>query len=135
MEPTVLLLNKRLWLQLNWLSNNLSQLQFVRRSIDLFLNHFSSEAAALAQAQARGVMPMLTGAPGIARSPTLAVAGAPIVMSPGRGQTAANNASNAVLQLQTAAAAAQNNAAAVAAQQAALLQQQQAAEYQQLLLS
>ncbi|CAJ0594378.1 unnamed protein product [Cylicocyclus nassatus] len=95
------------------------------------------EAAALS-AQARSVLPMFAaGNPALARSPTMAVAGAPIVMSPGRG---AAGQQNQMLGLQSqlgAAVAVSSNAAAVAAQQAAILQQQQqqAAEYQQLLLS
>lgn len=98
----------------------------------------NSEVAALAQAQARGMGTML-GAP-IARSPTLAVAGAPIVMSPGRGQTATSTATSTAQmqqllqsQLGAAAAAQQNAQHQLAAQQAAIIQQQQA-EYQQILL-
>ncbi|ETN69406.1 KH domain protein [Necator americanus] len=96
-----------------------------------------SEAAALS-AQARSVLPILAANnPALARSPTMAVAGAPIVMSPGRG---AAGQQTQMLGLQSqlgAAVAVSSNAAAVAAQQAAILQQhqQQAAEYQQLLLS
>ncbi|CAD6186264.1 unnamed protein product [Caenorhabditis auriculariae] len=93
---------------------------------------------AQAQAQARSVLPML------ARSPTLAVAGAPIVMSPSSRATNAAATTQAALfmqqqsQLQNAQSG--NAVAVAAAQQAALLQQQQqqqqqAAEYQQLLLS
>ncbi|KJH53373.1 hypothetical protein DICVIV_00497 [Dictyocaulus viviparus] len=96
------------------------------------------QAAALT-AQARTMLPMFAANnPALARSPTMAMAGAPIVMSPGRG---APSQQNQVLGLQSqlgaAAVAVSNNAAAVAAQQAAILQQQhqQAAEYQQLLLS
>uniref|UniRef100_A0A158P625 KH domain-containing protein n=1 Tax=Angiostrongylus cantonensis TaxID=6313 RepID=A0A158P625_ANGCA len=72
----------------------------------------------------------------LARSPTMAMAGAPIVMSPGRGAAAQQNQMLGLQsQLGAAAVAVSNNAAAVAAQQAAILQQQQqAAEYQQLLL-
>lgn len=94
-----------------------------------------SEAAALS-AQARSVLPMLAANnPALARSPTMAVAGAPIVMSPGRG-AAGQQSQMLNLQSQFNAAVASSNAAAVAAQQAAILQQQQqqAAEYQQLLL-
>ncbi|VDO69741.1 unnamed protein product [Heligmosomoides polygyrus] len=94
------------------------------------------QAAALS-AQARGVLPMLASNPALARSPTMAVAGAPIVMSPGRGAGAAQQAQMLGLQSQLGGAVAiSNNAAAVAAQQAAILQQQQqqAAEYQHLLL-
>ncbi|KAK6730903.1 hypothetical protein RB195_007399 [Necator americanus] len=95
------------------------------------------QAAALS-AQARSVLPILAANnPALARSPTMAVAGAPIVMSPGRG---AAGQQTQMLGLQSqlgAAVAVSSNAAAVAAQQAAILQQhqQQAAEYQQLLLS
>ncbi|EPB71868.1 hypothetical protein ANCCEY_09031 [Ancylostoma ceylanicum] len=66
----------------------------------------------------------------------MAVAGAPIVMSPGRG-AAGQQSQMLGLQTQLNAAVVSSNAAAVAAQQAAILQQQQqqAAEYQQLLLS
>ncbi|PIO76800.1 hypothetical protein TELCIR_01098 [Teladorsagia circumcincta] len=95
------------------------------------------QAAALS-AQARGVLPMLANNPALTRSPTMAVAGAPIVMSPGRGAAGAQQTQMLGLQSQlgAAAVAASNNAAAVAAQQAAILQQQQqAAEYQQLLFS
>ncbi|VDM58070.1 unnamed protein product [Angiostrongylus costaricensis] len=96
-------------------------------------------AAALPlSAQARSVLPMLAANnPALARSPTMAMAGAPIVMSPGRGAAAQQNQMLGLQsQLGAAAVAVSNNAAAVAAQQAAILQQQQqqAAEYQQLLL-
>ncbi|KAL6731281.1 hypothetical protein Aduo_002160 [Ancylostoma duodenale] len=94
------------------------------------------QAAALS-AQARSVLPMLAANnPALARSPTMAVAGAPIVMSPGRG-AAGQQSQMLGLQTQLNAAVVSSNAAAVAAQQAAILQQQQqqAAEYQQLLLS
>ncbi|KAJ1369283.1 RNA-binding protein asd-2, variant 2 [Parelaphostrongylus tenuis] len=96
------------------------------------------QAAALS-AQARSMLPMLAANnPALARSPTMAMAGAPIVMSPGRGTAAQQNQMLGLQsQLGAAAVAVSNNAAAVAAQQAAILQQQQqqAAEYQQLLLS
>ncbi|CAI5439544.1 unnamed protein product [Caenorhabditis angaria] len=97
------------------------------------------------QARAAGMLPM------IARSPTMAVCGAPIVMSPGgrnatncqngNGQSAAAAAaatSQAALLMQQQSqlhASAAGTAALASAQQAALLQQQQAAEYQQLLLN
>ncbi|PAV90187.1 hypothetical protein WR25_17238 [Diploscapter pachys] len=113
-----------------------------------------AEAAALQQAQARGVL--LAANPGLARSPTMAVAGAPIVMSPGRGATSTASATSAASQLTAAhqmftlqsQLQSQNNVAAaqaVAAQQALFQQQQhqqaaaaaqmQSAEYQQLLMS
>jgi len=70
-----------------------------RRTFDQF--SFSvAEAAALQQAQARGVL--LAANPGLARSPTMAVAGAPIVMSPGRGATSTASATSAASQLTAA---------------------------------
>ncbi|CAI4221441.1 unnamed protein product [Auanema sp. JU1783] len=99
-------------------------------------NTLAAALQAAALAQARGVT-MLSGTQSLARSPTLSVAGAPIVMSPGRGQNSTANTTQQMIQLQSqlGAAAVAQSSAAVAAQQAALLQQQQAAEYQQLLLS
>ena len=82
-----------------------SQQRFVSKnkleepSINFFF--FSvAEAAALQQAQARGVL--LAANPSLARSPTMAVAGAPIVMSPGRGATSTASATSAASQLTAA---------------------------------
>ena len=82
-----------------------SQRRFVSKnkleepSINFFF--FSvAEAAALQQAQARGVL--LAANPALARSPTMAVAGAPIVMSPGRGATSTTSATSAASQLTAA---------------------------------
>uniref|UniRef100_A0A1I7T9F4 KH domain-containing protein n=1 Tax=Caenorhabditis tropicalis TaxID=1561998 RepID=A0A1I7T9F4_9PELO len=93
-------------------------------------------AALQAAALQRGVIPMMAN--GISRSPTMAVCGAPIVMSPsGRassaGATATSQAALIMQQQSQLQAASAGNAALQ--QQAALLQQQQAAEYQQLLMN
>ncbi|UMM13897.1 hypothetical protein L5515_001946 [Caenorhabditis briggsae] len=89
-----------------------------------------------AAALQRGVLPMMA-ANGISRSPTMAVCGAPIVMSPsGRAASAGATATSQaalIMQQQSQLQAANAGNAAALQQQAALLQQQQA-EYQQILL-
>ncbi|CCD67595.1 RNA-binding protein asd-2 [Caenorhabditis elegans] len=93
-------------------------------------------AALQAAALQRGVLPMMAN--GLSRSPTMAVCGAPIVMSPsGRASSAGATATSqaALIMQQQSQLHAANAGNAALQQQAALLQQQQAAEYQQLLLS
>ncbi|EFP03188.1 CRE-ASD-2 protein [Caenorhabditis remanei] len=96
-------------------------------------------AALQAAALQRGVMAngIQMMANGISRSPTMAVCGAPIVMSPsGRAASAGATAtSQAALIMQQQSQLQANAGNAALQQQAALLQQQQAAEYQQILLN